>query len=68
MDNLVDQQGITRGQLVDNWGNLGSVHTTPSDVHTARTAPVHKKWAANWGNDVLPRIHSPYDYDVLITE
>ena len=39
VDNLVDQQGITGGQLVDNWGN-----------------------------DLFPTIHSPYDYDVPITE
>jgi hypothetical protein len=29
---------------------------------------VHKKWAANWENVVLPRIHSPYYYYVLISQ
>ena len=44
------------------------IHTAPSDVHTAYTPPVDKKWAANWGNDVFPTIHRPYDYDVPITK
>jgi hypothetical protein len=29
---------------------------------------VDKKWAGNWEDNVLPRIHSPYDYDFLKTK
>ncbi len=62
----------TRGKPGDDrwttWENSGGIHTHPAAVHTGRTAPVHKKWAANWENVVLPRIHSPYYYYVLITQ
>ena len=50
------------------WENSGGIHTHRVRVHTERTPPVHKKWAANWENVVLPRIHSPYYYYVLITQ
>jgi hypothetical protein len=62
----------TRGKPGDDrwttWENSGGIHTHPSAVHTQRTPPVHKKWAANWENAVFPRIHSPYYYYVLITQ
>jgi hypothetical protein len=62
----------TRGKPGDNrwttWENSGAIHTCPPPVHTERTPAVHKKWAANWENIVLPRIHSPYYYYVLITQ
>jgi hypothetical protein len=48
-------------------GNRDSVHRDPPSVHKSLTARVHKKWAANWENNAFPRIHSPYDYDFLIT-
>jgi hypothetical protein len=65
-------QWRTRGKPGDDrwttWENSADVHTHPLGVHTERTPPVHKKWAANWENAVLPRIHSPYYYYVLITQ
>ncbi len=61
----VENQGMTGGQPGKT---LAGIHTHPSPVHTERTPPVHKKWAANWENTVLPRIHSPYYYYVLITQ
>jgi hypothetical protein len=61
-----------RGKPGDNrwttWENSGILHIPPGAFHTGHTAPVHKKWAANWGNRVSHRIHSPYYYDVLISQ
>jgi hypothetical protein len=37
-------------------------------MHTGRTPPVDKKEAATWENIVLPSVHSPYYYYVLISE
>ena len=61
----VENQGTDRWTT---WENSGDSPHTPPRVHTERTPPVHKKWAANWENVVLPRIHSPYYYYVLITQ
>jgi hypothetical protein len=62
----------TRGKPGDKrwttWENFGTIHNPPGFIHTGHTAPVHKKWAANWENGVSHRIHSPYYYDVLISE
>jgi hypothetical protein len=60
------------GEPGDEWWttreNPDDIHTDPSPVHIGRTAPVQKKWAANWENFVLPTIHSTYYYYVLLTQ
>jgi len=62
----------TRGKPGDDqWTtreNFRSVHIRPAGLHNGRTGAVHKKKAVSWGNDVIPTIHSPYYYYVLITQ
>jgi hypothetical protein len=68
VDNLVDQQGITGGQLVDNWGKPRChPHHPFARPHRAHN-PCAQKKGRNWEDSVLPRIHSPYDYDFLKTK
>jgi hypothetical protein len=68
VDNLVDHQGITGGQLVDNWGKPKlHPHRRFARPHSTHN-PGGQKRAGNWEDDVLPRIHSPYDYDFLKTK
>jgi hypothetical protein len=61
-----------RGKPGDNrwttWENSDIIHIPPSTVHTGRTSPVYKERAGTWENEVSHSVHSPYYYDVLISE
>ncbi len=68
VDNSVDNTWKEGDYRWTSWENSGTVHTGRRAVHSGHTGPVHKKRAVDWENDVLPRIHSPYYYYVLITQ
>jgi hypothetical protein len=68
VENSVDNTWKEGDYRWTSWENSGAVHTPHRAVHSGCTGPVHKKRGADWENDVLPRIHSPYYYYVLITQ
>jgi hypothetical protein len=66
--NHVGNLGMSGGLPVEKMGKPAEAPHAAVAVHTGRTPPVHKKGAATWEYDLLPSVHSPYYYYVLITQ
>jgi len=68
VDNAVDWLGITRGESVGNTGRAAGRAQRPGASPPARHSCCAPDTATACGNKCLPRIHSTYDYDVLLTK
>ena len=68
VDNAVDWLGITPGKTWVTGGEPPGMHSAPVRVHPPGTAAVPQIPATACEDDSFPRIHSHYDYDVLLTQ
>ena len=68
VDNHVGKLGKNGGLAVEKMGKpVAPPHGRLRHAHRAHT-PCAQKSAATWEYDVLPSVHSPYYYYVLITQ